>query len=430
MISTTKNGVYEWTPMTKQKSSRLHRFYEKPFDERIQLALQASGLPLESEKVLKQRALTSELLDTFIENAIGGFEVPLGIATNFLIDGRETLVPMAVEESSVVAAASYGALLTRKAGGFTTKIDDPVMIGQIQLFVTPGEVDEKIQVLEKAKLVILEKTNSKHSSLVARGGGAVDLNWRYIPEINSLVVHLYVHTCEAMGANIVNTACEYTSQFLSDMLGVPYGLRILSNLSDSRVARSACRVPKEYLGNKQFSSEQMIDGIVSASMFAEHDIYRATTHNKGVMNGVDPVVIATGNDWRAVEAGAHAFAAQQGGYKPLATWRKDENGDLVGNIAIPLAIGTVGGVTRLHPGAKFALGLMGHPNSKELASIICSVGLAQNLSALKALATEGIQEGHMSLHQKNLLLQHKNGLEQTHVGSERSKNGRENPPSL
>jgi hydroxymethylglutaryl-CoA reductase len=373
--------------------------------ERIRIAAQFSALSREEAEALHEYgALSQELADIFIENAIGTFSLPLGVATNFVINGRQILVPMAVEESSVLAAASHGAKLVRAGGGFSTSSSEPIMTGQIQLKFLHSAPPRDAELLE-IKDELLRYANRGQDRLLARKGGAKDLTWYFMEEISSLVFQLHIHTGDAMGANIVNTMCEKVSVRLKELFPrCDLGLRILTNLSIQRLARASCRVPAAVLDNSQFSGSEAVERIIDAWRFAWYDVYRATTHNKGVMNGIDPVLIATGNDWRAVEAGAHAYCVQEGKYRPMTSWKKDEAGDLVGFIELPMAVGTVGGVTKLHPTAQAALKLLGLPTARELAEIACAVGLAQNLSALRALATEGIQQGHMALHQKNLEL--------------------------
>ena len=391
-------------------SSRLPGFYALPSCERLSVSAKMTHLSDSEQTAIKQfGSITPELADTFIENAVGTFSLPLGIATNFVINGKDVLVPMAVEESSVIAAASHGAKLARTGGGFTTSSSDPIMTGQIQLFM--NESYPYSDILSENKQVILDYANKAQDRLLKRGGGAKDLSWYYIYEINSLVISLHVHTCDAMGANIVNTMCERVSLMLIDELfpKQELGLRILTNLTDRRIARAECLIPAESFNTSRLNGVEVINRIYKAWQFAKYDIYRATTHNKGVMNGIDPLLIATGNDWRAVEAGAHAFACRSGSYKPMTTWTVTRSGHLHGEIELPMAVGTVGGVTKLHPTAQAALKLLGQPGSKQLAEIICAVGLSQNLSALRALATEGIQQGHMSLHEKNLNLLRGNG---------------------
>ncbi len=390
---------------TDSFSSRLPGFYDLTLEERVRLLELTCQLGPEEGRSLRHFGpLTSDLADIFVENMVGTYNLPLGIATNFLINGRDVLVPMAVEETSVLAAASYGAKLARQGGGFLCASTPPIMTGQIQVFIEKT-VPYDLILAEKTE-ELLEYANRGQERLLRRGGGAKSLTWRYIEEIQSLVLHLEIHTGDAMGANLVNTMCEKVSQLLPRMLGAgELGLRILTNFTDKRLAKATCRVPASAFSPDADVAADVVDRIVAAWAFAWHDVYRATTHNKGVMNGIDPVVIATGNDWRAVEAGAHAWAARDGVYRPLTTWRKDSDGSLVGEMELPLAVGIVGGVTKLHPTSQIALKILGLPSANELAEIACAVGLAQNLSALRALATEGIQKGHMRLHQRNLALQ-------------------------
>lgn len=390
------------------RSSRLPGFYELPISERLNVAKSFAGLSVDEAMSLAATGkLTGEMIDVFIENGIGSFELPLGVATNFLLNGKEYLVPMAVEETSVVAAASHGAKLARAGGGFKGTASAPVMTGQIQLM--PRSSVDFDRILEERKEELLQYANKGHERLLERGGGAIDMTWRLIPDINSLVVHLHINTCDAMGANIVNTMCEKLSVILAELFDCDVGLRILTNLTDRRMVKVTCDIPAAAFNTKDFKGEEVVRRIVSAYQFAAHDIYRAATNNKGVMNGIDPVLIATGNDWRAVEAGAHAWAAHKGGYKPLATWSHDQAFTLHGCLEIPMAVGVVGGVTKLHPSAKSALKILGMPDAKEFSQIVTAVGLAQNLSALRALASEGIQRGHMSLHKRNLDLLNRQG---------------------
>ncbi len=391
----------------REGSSRLPGFYALPISERANIAARFSHLNLgEKQSLHNFGSLNGELVDIFIENAVGCFSLPLGIATNFRINDKDILVPMAVEESSVVAAASHGAKLARYGGGFRCSSTEPIMTGQLQLFV-----EEKVDfdsVLQEHKERLLAYANRGQDRLLRRGGGAKDLTWYYIPEIKSLVILLHIHTCDAMGANIVNTMVEKLSSFMPELFpNSRVGLRILTNLTDRRIAFAECSIPPEAFRSSSKEGSYVIDRIVEAWEFAWYDSYRATTHNKGVMNGIDPVLIATGNDWRAIEAGAHAYCSRSGNYRPMTSWRKTLNGFLHGSIEIPMAVGTIGGVTKLHPTAQAALKLLGEPSAQELAEIVCAVGLAQNLSALRALATEGIQHGHMGLHKKNIDLLNK-----------------------
>lgn len=390
-------------------SSRLPGFYELPIGERRQIIADFSELDKEElASLAHQGSLSNELVDVFIENAIGSYGMPLGVATNFVINGKDYLIPMTVEESSVLAAASHGAKLVRQGGGFRTSSTDPVMTGQIQVFL--NDIHDVDAVLEEHKKALIEYANQGQNRLIARGGGAKDLTWRVIPEINSLIIHLHIDTRDAMGANIVNTMCERVSTFMPDLFpGCDIGLRILTNLNDRRVSRAECTIPHEAFNNRDYDGKEVVERIEQAYLFAYHDIYRATTNNKGVMNGIDPVVIATGNDWRAVEAACHAYTCRDGNYRPMARWTKTQYGDLHGEIELPIAVGTVGGVTKLHPTAQAALKILGQPSATTLAEIMCCVGLAQNLAALRALASEGIQKGHMALHQKNIDLLKRSG---------------------
>ncbi|MCX6110712.1 MAG: hydroxymethylglutaryl-CoA reductase, degradative [Proteobacteria bacterium] len=395
------------------RSSRLPGFYELPRSERLHSVQAFSGLDEAALASLGNLGtLNGELIEVFIENGLGSFSLPLGVATNFYINGRDVLVPMAVEETSVLAAASHGAKLARAGGGFTAVSTEPVMTGQIQLLLKDASVDFDA-ILKAHKERLINYANRGQDRLVARGGGACDLDWRYVPEIGSLVLHLYVNTCDAMGANIVNTMCERVSTLMPELLPVDIGLRILTNLNDRRLTDVTCFVPASALDTREFDGKEVVERIVMAYQFAAHDIYRATTNNKGIMNGIDPVLIATGNDWRAVEAGAHAYACRSGRYMPLAVWEATPSGDLVGRLAVPMAVGVVGGVTQLHPAAQAAMALLGSPDARALAGIVASVGLAQNLSALRALASEGIQRGHMSLHKSNLDLLNRQGAART-----------------
>ncbi len=389
-------------------SSRLPGFYELPIGQRREIIAGLSHMNAkEAECFGDFQTLSAEKVDVFIENGVGTFAMPLGVATNFTINGQDILVPMAVEETSVLAAASHGAKLARAGGGFQTTSTSPIGTGQIQLFPEAGFDFESVLQAERENL--LAYANEGQHRLLSRGGGALNLTWRFIEAIRSLVLYIDVDTRDAMGANLINTICEKLSKRIQELIPCEMGLRILTNLCDKRLARAHCKVPKASLSNREFSGEEVVDRIEKAYLFAAHDVYRATTHNKGVMNGIDPVVIATGNDWRAVEAGAHAYCCRTGVYQPMTRWWKNAEGDLEGEIELPIAVGTVGGVTKLHPTAQAALQLMGNPTAQGLAEIIVAVGLAQNLSALRALASEGIQRGHMSLHQGNIALAQRQG---------------------
>lgn len=388
---------------THHKSSRLPGFYELGISQRREIIEDLANIDdKQTETFGDFGTLNAELVNVFIENGIGTMALPLGIATNFHINGRDILIPMAVEETSVLAAASHGAKLARIGGGFQTSSTSPIGTGQIQLY--PLEKVDFERVLSDHRDELITLAHDGQQRLLARGGGVRDIRWRYISEMESIVVYIDIDTRDAMGANLINTICEKLSLRIQEIIPCEMGLRILTNLCDRRMAKASCRIPKEALANREFSGEEVVDRIVQAYLFAAHDVYRAATHNKGVMNGIDPVVIATGNDWRAVEAGAHAYAARSGVYQPMTHWRKDTNGDLLGEIEVPMALGTVGGVTTLHPTAQASLKLLGNPNAQFLSEIVVAVGLAQNLSALRALASEGIQRGHMSLHQSNMRL--------------------------
>ncbi|SMF14538.1 hydroxymethylglutaryl-CoA reductase, degradative [Pseudobacteriovorax antillogorgiicola] len=399
----------QYAPPAMDQSSRLPGFYQLPIGERRKIAGSFGGLEDRQTDALGEfGALTPELTDVFIENAVGTLSLPLGVATNFKINGQDILVPMAVEETSVVAAASHGAKLARAGGGFRTSSTAPIGTGQIQVY--PKAFDDFDKIFSPLKQDMLEYANLGQDRLLARGGGACNISWRYTSAINSLTFFLDVDTRDAMGANMINTMCERLAGYIAKVIPCEIGLRILTNLTDKRLARAHCLVPKGAFHNKDYTGEEVVERIEAAYLFAAHDVYRATTHNKGVMNGIDPVVIATGNDWRAVEAGAHAYCCRNGVYEPMTKWWKNETGDLEGSIELPIAVGTVGGVTKLHPTAQASLQILGRPSSQGLAEIMCSVGLAQNLSALRALASEGIQKGHMSLHQGNLKLTKTEGV--------------------
>lgn len=380
-------------------NSRIEGFYKLSREERLRKVAELCGLSEEEVELLKNPGeIDMKLLDNMIENVIGAFPLPVGIATNFLINGKDYLIPMALEEPSVVAAASNAAKGAREMGGFKASATDPIMIGQIQLtkLTEPEAAIKKIQA-EKDKLI--DEANSVDPLLVKLGGGAKDIMVRKIESETGVmvIVHILVDVRDAMGANAVNTMAEHLAPILEDLTGGKVYLRILSNLAMHRLGRSSATWPKEVLGG-----EEIVDGIIEAYSFAAADIFRCATHNKGVMNGVDAVVIATGNDFRAIEAGAHSFASVHGGYEPLTRWRKNDSGDLVGTIEIPLALGLIGGATKSHPIARTNLKILGVESSTELAMVIASVGLAQNLAALRALAAEGIQKGHMKLHAKNI----------------------------
>ena len=387
--------------MSSEFSSRISGFYKKPVEERISIITEKVGLTPEEVETLKSRGgLTMEAADRMTENVIGTIAYPFSVAVNFRVDGRDYLIPMAGEEPSVVAAASNMARLMRDGPGIEAEATDPVMIGQIQVLDVP-DMDAAVKAIEDNKETLIESANELDPVLVRFGGGAKDIVLRPIETEDGpmLIVHLLVDCRDAMGANAVNTMAEALAPTIAELAGGRTLLRIISNLADRRLITVKGKVKKEDIGG-----EKAVDNIVSAWAFADADPYRAATHNKGIMNDVDAVVIATGNDWRAVEAGAHAYAVKDGQYTSLSTWGQDDQGNLVGALEMPMAVGIVGGATKVHPTARAALKLMGVKTAAELAEIIVSVGLAQNLAALRALATEGIQRGHMSLHARQVAI--------------------------
>ena len=342
-----------------------------------------------------------------IENVVGRFELPLGIATNFLVNGKDYLIPMAVEEPSVVAAASHMAKMTRASGGFQASSDRPIMRGQIQVMDLEDLYASKAKLLEH-KNELISAANEKDKTLVNLGGGCEDLEVHLFNETPAgpmLIVHLLVHVCDAMGANTVNTMAEYIAPLIEKLINGRVRLRILSNLADKRLVTASVKLSASQFDTNNYSGNEVIKGIFEAASFAAVDPYRAATHNKGIMNGIDPIIVVTGNDWRAIEAGAHAFAARDGRYTSLTDWSISNNGDLLGKITLPMAVGLVGGATKTHPTAKAAIEVLGVKTATELGQVIAAVGLAQNLAALRALATEGIQRGHMALHARNLAVQ-------------------------
>ena len=381
------------------------KFYQLNIAQRRQVLHDQSGMCAEELAVFDpQNGLTTTQADLMVENVVGVFGLPLGIAQHFVVNGKPVLVPMAVEEPSVVAAASYMAKLAQVGGGFTASVSSQEMIGQMQI-LDVKDIQAAERALTEARQEILEEAGSADPMLLQLGGGPRDLQIRIIedsPLGSFLVLHLIMDVKDAMGANTINTALEHISPLVEQLTGGRVLLRILSNLADRRLAKATCTIPVEALAFDRFSGADVRDRIVEAWAFAAADPYRAATHNKGIMNGVDAVVITSGNDWRAVEAGAHAYAARGGRYTSLSTWSVNEKGDLAGELEMPMAVGTVGGATRVHPVARAALKLMGVQKASDLAEIIVSVGLAQNLGALRALATEGIQRGHMTLHARQV----------------------------
>jgi len=376
--------------------SRLTGFYRLGIAERRARLLEACGLPESRLAAIDPGALPLEVADGMIENVVGEYALPFAVAVNFVVDGVDVLVPMVVEEPSIVAAASNAARFARP-GGFQTEASAPVMIGQIQV-VQVDDVEAGAAALRASAPSILDDARRLVPRLADRGGGPVGFDVRILahppgPDGGVLVAHLHVDCRDAMGANLVNTLCEALAERVASVAGGRPGLRILSNLTDGRTITVRCRIEEQ--------DAEVRAAVASASRFAELDPYRATTHNKGIMNGVDAVLVATGQDWRAVEAGAHAYAAHTGVYRPLATWQ-DDGGALVGELVMPLAVGTVGGALHSHPSARFALEMAGIDKADKLAAVAAAAGLATNLAALRALATEGIQRGHMSLHARGV----------------------------
>ena len=377
-----------------------------------QQRLEAIGEVLDSNdndiSALKgEGSLPLNLADGMIENVVGRFELPLGIATNFQVNGKDYLIPMAVEEPSVVAAASHMAKLARMNGGFQAVSDRPIMRGQIQVMDLEDLYASKTKILEH-KNELISAANEKDKTLVNLGGGCEDLEvhlFKETPAGPMLVVHLLVNVRDAMGANTVNTMAEHIAPLIEKLINGRVRLRILSNLADKRLVTASVKLSASQFDTKNYSGNEVIKGIFEAASFAAVDPYRAATHNKGVMNGIDPIIVVTGNDWRAIEAGAHAFAARGGHYTSLTDWSISNNGDLVGKITLPMAVGLVGGAIKTHPTAKAAIEVLGVKTATELGQVIAAVGLAQNLAALRALATEGIQRGHMALHARNIAVQ-------------------------
>ena len=381
------------------KPSIISGFYKLSPKERLKFVKEFAGLTDEEAALLQNTgSLPLDLAERMIENVVGAMPIPLGIGVNFLINNRDYLIPMAIEEPSVVAAASYAAKMVRDGGGFYASSTLPIMIGQVQAVGITDPYAAKMRVLQ-AKEEILKKANEQDPVLVSAGGGARDLDAKVIHTLQGpmLITELHVDCRDAMGANAVNTMAEAVAPMIERITGGRVYLRIISNLAVKRLARAWCIVPKESIGG-----EEVVEGIVNASAFAAADPYRAATHNKGILNGIIAVIIATCNDHRAIEAGAHAYAAKDGRYTTLSTWEKNENGDLVGSIELPMAVGLIGGAVRTHPIAKIAIKILGVKTANEFAEVLAAVGLAQNLGALRALAHEGIQRGHMSLHARNI----------------------------
>ncbi|MEM2056266.1 MAG: hydroxymethylglutaryl-CoA reductase, degradative [Thermoplasmatales archaeon] len=379
--------------------SQISGFYKLPIEKRREKLREILNLSDEEMSLMaSMNGLDEGIADRMIENVVSVMEVPIGIATNFLINDKDYLIPMAIEEPSVVAAASNAAKMARVKGGFKSISSDPIMIGQIELSGIKDPFGAKFRILEM-KNELIHMANSKDPVLVKLGGGVRDIEVRVIDEENPMVVvHLLVDVRDAMGANAVNTMAEYLAPKISEISRGRVRLRILSNLATYRITRSFAIFDKKTIGG-----EDAVEGIIEAYRFAKIDPYRATTHNKGIMNGIDAVLVATSNDWRAVEAGAHAYAALNG-YTSLSKWEINENGDLEGYLEIPIAVGVVGGATATHPKAKLMRKILGVTSAREFADVLGAVGLAQNFAAIRALATEGIQRGHMELHARNVAI--------------------------
>lgn len=384
-------------------TSRLPGFYKLSVPERRRAAAEALGVSeAELAATFQEGGLDLGTAEKTIENVIGTYALPFALTLNVRMNGRDHLVPMVVEEPSVVAAASNAARIVRAGGGFEAEADAPIMISQVQLdgVADPAAARAAIEAETEALLAL---GDASVPGLVRRGGGCRGLECRDLGD-GLFVVHFFVDVRDAMGANLVNTVAEAVADRLGALAGGQVGLRILSNLCDRRCVRIRAKIPVDALAFGGRTGEQVRDGIVRASRFAERDPYRATTHNKGLMNGVDSAVVATGNDWRAVEAAAHAYAARNGRYEPLCTWRRGDDGSLVGFLEMPLSLGIVGGPSRVHGGARFGLRAAGIASAQELAMLVGCVGMASNLAACRALSTDGIQKGHMALHARSVAI--------------------------
>ena len=391
---------------SEERTSEVSGFYRQSTQQRMDYVARWAGLTMEERAALQPAGLGLDRADRMIENVVGVHALPLGIAVNFLINGRDYLVPMAIEEPSVVAGASYAAKLARAGGGFKAHSTSPEMIAQIQILDVVDPWAARFEVLSRRD-ELLSRADEVDPVIVSLGGGARDLEVEVLEHKVTgpmLEVRLIYDCRDAMGANVLNTIAEALSGRIAELAGGRANLRIISNLADRRLARASCVIPAKALATQGYPGEAVVQRIVEAYALACATPYRAATHNKGIMNGVDAVVVATGNDWRAIEAGAHAYAARSGRYTSLSHWEEDAEGNLVGSLEMPMAVGIVGGATRAHPTAKAALKVLGVESARELAEVIAAVGLAQNLAALRALATEGIQRGHMELHARQVAL--------------------------
>lgn len=401
------NKLSRQTSDEELEKSRISKFYKRSIEERLTVLNEKKILTTEDYVALAEelQVLDRDEADKMIENVIGVFGLPMGLGLNFIINNKSYTVPMVVEEPSIVAAVSSAAKVVRQSGGFTSESDEPVLIGQIQLVDVTHPMKVRHAILQE-KQEILNLANSLHPNMVARGGGALDLEVMIYPQSRNpgsmVVVHLLVDTRDAMGANLVNSMCEGVAPLIEKITNGKVYLRILSNLTDRSMVRARCEIPVEYLDFNDSTGKEVRDGIIRAAEFAAVDPYRASTHNKGIMNGIDPVAIATGNDWRAIEAAAHTFAARGSHYTSLTNWFKNDRGDLVGTIEIPIKVGTVGGSLKSNRAVAIAQRILNVNSARELAEVMGAVGLAQNFSALRSLGTEGIQRGHMTLHARSV----------------------------
>lgn len=390
------------------KNSRISGLYNKSVAERLAIVEEMVGLSKsDTSRIFSGQGLQTTIADRMIENVIGVYPLPFGIATNFVINGRDYLIPMVVEEPSVVAAASFMAKLTRDYGGFETSYSGSLMIGQMHVVDVGDPYGARLSLLQHRD-ELLTQANALDKTLVSLGGGAREIEVRVLEGTKNgtiVALHLIVDVLDAMGANAVNTMAERLAGEVERITNGRVLLRILSNLADLRVARARVVVPSQALDTEGYSGGAVVAGIVEAYQVADADPYRTTTHNKGIMNGIDPIVVATGNDWRAIEAGAHAYATRTGRYRSLTTWERDQQGRLVGTLELPMAVGIVGGATKTHPLAQLSLKILGVETAAELAQVIVAVGLSQNMAALRVLSTEGVQRGHMELHARNIVIQ-------------------------
>ncbi len=383
------------------ESSRIPNFYKMPFQEKIQVVSELAKLTTEEAELLTNTgSIAPEMAERMIENVIGVMPLPLGIACNFLINGKDYLIPMAIEEPSVVAAASNAAKMVRESGGFFTQSTEPIMLGQIQVVDVQDPHRAQFDILREKDRILVE-ANKCDPILTSLGGGVKEVTAKIINAAKEkyLVIELHVNCKDAMGANVINTMSESIAPLVENLTGGKVILRIVSNLAIERLARAKAIVKKDVIGG-----EEVIDRIIQAYDLAVADIFRCATHNKGIMNGIIAVANATGNDTRALEAGAHAYAALTGRYSPLTTWEKDADQNLVGTIELPIAVGLIGGATATHPIAKISRKILGITSASEMAEVMAAIGLAQNLAALRALTTEGIQRGHMKLHARNIAI--------------------------